>query len=201
MAKSKPSRRKSSLTPIAAKSDGYKKPIMGGLIVLCIVWYGYSVSSSNQVQEDFEALSAAGQETHKLVKSHRDLGQTHLQRGQGHEYSSRFPTSGPHAQVWTRTGIYDFPQFPKLLVHSLEHGNVVIYYDKPGAEVINTIKQWTGLYPGQWDGLIVAPMSGLGKKIVLNAWTKQLDLAEFDAAAAAAFIDRYRGRGPENKVR
>lgn len=37
--------------------------------------------------------------------------------------------------------------------------------------------------------------------ILLTAWTKMLRLAKFDAASAAAFIDRFRGRGPEHPVR
>jgi hypothetical protein len=44
-------------------------------------------------------------------------------------------------------------------------------------------------------------MPGIGQQIILTAWTKELRLEEFDAAAAAAFIDRFRGRGPEHPVR
>ena len=40
-----------------------------------------------------------------------------------------------------------------------------------------------------------------GEAIVLTAWTKRLRLDPFDPAAAAAFIDAYRGRGPEHPVR
>ena len=35
----------------------------------------------------------------------------------------------------------------------------------------------------------------------MTAWRKRLRLKTFDASAAAAFIDAYRGRGPENPVR
>ena len=44
-------------------------------------------------------------------------------------------------------------------------------------------------------------MAGLGQSVVLTAWAKRLDLDRFDPAPAAAFIDGYRGRGPENPVR
>jgi hypothetical protein len=83
----------------------------------------------------------------------------------------------------------------------LEHGNIVIYYDAPETEVLATLKDWAGLYGGQWDGLVVTPHSGLGKTIVMTAWRKILRLDTFDPAAAAAFIDAYRGRGPEHPVR
>ena len=48
---------------------------------------------------------------------------------------------------------------------------------------------------------MVAPRPGLGEAVVLTAWNKILRLDAFDADAAAAFIDRFRGRGPEHPVR
>ena len=98
-------------------------------------------------------------------------------------------------------GFYDVPQPPNQLVHAVEHGHIAIYYERPGAAALETIRSWTELYDGHWDGIVATPMPGLGKKVVLTAWTKRLSLKKFDAPAAAAFIDEYRGRGPENPVR
>jgi hypothetical protein len=44
-------------------------------------------------------------------------------------------------------------------------------------------------------------MSGLGEQVVLTAWTKRLMQKKFDIASAAAFIEKFRGRGPENPIR
>jgi len=41
----------------------------------------------------------------------------------------------------------------------------------------------------------------LNNQIVLTAWRKRLKLDAFDTKIAAAFIDAYRGRGPERQVR
>ena len=71
----------------------------------------------------------------------------------------------------------------------------------PGAEAVQLLKDWTSPYGGQWAGVVATPSSGLGKAVVLTAWRKILKLDEFDPAAAAAFVDRFRGRGPEKKVR
>ncbi|MBE9079787.1 DUF3105 domain-containing protein [Romeria aff. gracilis LEGE 07310] len=92
------------------------------------------------------------------------------------------------------SGVYDQEQPQEKLVHSLEHGNIVIYYDEPGEETINE-------FSGPWDGIVVVPKPGLGESIVLTAWTKKLAQPQFDPDAAASFIDEYRGRGPENPVR
>ena len=87
------------------------------------------------------------------------------------------------------------------LVHALEHGSVVIYYDTPGDEVMAMIKDWVELYPDRWEGIVGTPLPGLGSTVVLSAWTKALRLDPFEPTVAAAFVDAYRGRGPENPMR
>jgi len=52
-----------------------------------------------------------------------------------------------------------------------------------------------------WSGIVATPMPGIGEAVVLTAWRRMLRLDTFDAATAAAFIDAFRGRGPENPVR
>ena len=106
-----------------------------------------------------------------------------------------------HHRVETKPDFYDVPQPASQLVHAVEHGHIVIYYERPGADALETLANWTALYDGNWDGVVATSMPGLGKKVVLTAWAKRLSLSRFDAAAAAAFIDEYRGRGPENLVR
>jgi hypothetical protein len=68
-----------------------------------------------------------------------------------------------------RPGYYETHQPPIHLVHALEHGHIVIYYDKPDAEGLKTLRVWSGLYSGQWDGVVVTLKPGLGQKIVLTA--------------------------------
>ena len=83
----------------------------------------------------------------------------------------------------------------------MEHGHIVIYIDRPNAEGVRLLTLWANMYRGMWDGLVVVPRANLGTGVILTAWTKMLRLPDFDPAAAAAFIDQFRGRGPENPVR
>jgi hypothetical protein len=153
-------------------------------------------------EHEFEALAAKGQDRlAAAVTTSPNRGGGHGEHGELYNYEGQFPTSGPHDPVPTSAGTYRAPQRPGQLVHALEHGNIVIYYDEPGADVLKILKYWSGLYDGKWDGVIVAPIDGLGGDLVLTAWTKTLRLKTFDAALAAAFIDAYRGRGPEHRVR
>ncbi len=135
------------------------------------------------------------------VETTPDRGNAHLAPGQGHVYDERFPTSGIHDRVPVNPGFYRNSQPATKLVHNLEHGHIVIYYESPGAEAMQLLKDWTSLYGGHWDGVIATPSSALGKTVVLTAWRKILRLDEFDPAAAGAFIGQFRGRGPEKPVR
>ena len=128
-------------------------------------------------------------------------GRGHVAPGERVSYRSDLPTSGAHDPTWIKPGVYDSPQSPEMLVHSLEHGLIVIYYDHPASEVLDTLKAWARLYPAAWSGVVMTPKPGLQSTIVLTAWTKVLRLQTFDPDAAAAFVDAYRGRGPENPVR
>jgi hypothetical protein len=184
--------------PRKRRRDGL---IAGAVLVAVALGAGFAWWNSANVEAEFEALAAEGRAALKRVRTLPNLGRDHLAAGQEHRYADRFPTSGPHDTTWTRAGSYTERQRPTQLVHALEHGNIVIYYERPGAEVLEQIEAWAGLHDGQWDGVVVTVMPGLDKRLVLTAWTKRLELESFDEAAAAAFIDAFRGRGPEHPVR
>lgn len=58
-----------------------------------------------------------------------DLGRDHIPAGTKVQYNSNPPTSGPHYAEWERAGIYDQPLTDGKLVHSLEHGYIIISYN------------------------------------------------------------------------
>lgn len=58
-----------------------------------------------------------------------DLGREHVTTGTEVDYNSNPPTSGPHYTEWVRDGVYDAPRDDRNLVHSLEHGYVIISYN------------------------------------------------------------------------
>lgn len=185
--------------PAARKRRDYI--ILGIVGVLAIGALGAYWSWSSSAARSFSALAAEGQAALQRVDTELARGRTHLRPGQSFTYADSFPLSGPHHRAPTRPGFYEVPQLPIQLVHAIEHGHIVVYYDQPNETTMNEMKRWVGLYSGRWDGVVVTPMPGLRRGIVLTAWTKRLTLNRFDAASAAAFIDAYRGRGPETRVR
>lgn len=173
---------------------------VGGTVaaVAAAVWFGFRPNSAECA---FLDLAKAGRATIESLPLHPDLGNAHLQPGQRYQYGAQFPLSGPHDDIWTQPGFYASRQPPQRLVHALEHGNVVIYFDTPATMVRETLKNWASLYPAMWSGIVVTPMPGIGEAVVLTAWRRMLRLDTFDPVRAAAFIDVFRGRGPENPVR
>ena len=185
----------------ATKASGRINLVLGAIAVAALVAGGLYLWRSYQTSGDFEALAARGQAALARVETTPDRGGGHLALGQGRLYDRPFPTTGIHDRTPVNPGFYRQAQPATKLVHSIEHGNVVIYYEDPGAEALGLLEDWTSLYGGTWDGVVATSSSGLGKVVVLTASRKILRLDEFDPAAAAAFIDQFRGRGPENPVR
>jgi hypothetical protein len=122
----------------------------------------------------------------------------HLPPDVEHDYGTPFPTSGPHSIRGTQPNFYWQPQPPTELVHALEHGHVVIYYDAPGEEVLGQLLALTHEHAGEKSALVVVPSPGIGEEIVLTAWERRLMLSEYDPAKARDFIAAFLGRHSEH---
>lgn len=89
------------------------KIIVGVLIIGAFGWVGWSVTRPVPgVKMD-------------------DQGREHVtvQEVASYQYNSNPPTSGPHLPTWVKAGIYDTPQSEGELIHSLEHGYVIVSYN------------------------------------------------------------------------
>jgi hypothetical protein len=138
----------------------------------------------------------------KEVELFEGEGQTHVDEGTTVIYKTDPPTSGPHYARWLPAGIYEIGKTqPELLVHNLEHGNVVIYFDrgqfqKTDLDLLLALPQ---KYSGQWDGVVLVEQKGA--PLTLTAWQAKLPLSAYDAKKIDQFLEAFRGRGPENRVR
>ena len=205
MAKSK-IRRKPKPAPKSAtprkKSLSKQRMITLAAVAGIVVAGGWWWNENRRVETLFLDHVRIGDGTLDRVERHADHGTSgHLSPGERINYGSGTPTSGRHDGRPVSPGFYGSVKAPTQLVHSLEHGMVVVYYDRLEADAMASLEDWSGLYAGPFSGIVVVRQPGLGEKLVLNAWRKSLTLDQFDAPAAAAFIDAYRGRGPENPVR
>lgn len=130
----------------------------------------------------------AGLHTRSLKEAHPD-------------YNSNPPTSGWHyGGDWLQPQVYDQAQPDELMVHSLEHGMVVIHY-REGLEPSTVAKlvDLTGRLNQQsaCAVLVPRPVARLDVPIAVTAWTKLLELRAFDEQAITSFFVKYVGQGPE----
>ena len=201
MAKSKSKRRQKKTEPEQAPAFAHWRLVGATCFVALAAASGWWWQGQNERESAFEEQTQHGRAALEQVVVHTNEGRGHLAIGESVRYQSDPPTSGIHNLNWIDPGVYTRIQAREKLVHSLEHGMIVIYYDKPTAAVAETLDHWAGLFGAPWSGVVMTPRPGLGETIILAAWRRTLTLDPFDGDAAAAFIDAYRGRGPEHLVR
>ncbi|MBI3358512.1 MAG: DUF3105 domain-containing protein [Nitrospirae bacterium] len=131
-------------------------------------------------------------------------GRTHVPKETRVTYKTDPPTSGLHHDKWLPPSVYEEDKTePELLVHNLEHGNVVIYFDPARVGELDSaaLTALPKKHAGQWNGVVVVFKKGLEQPVILTAWRTRLLLKAYDADKIAAFLDAFLGRGPENPVR
>lgn len=139
-----------------------------------------------------QAARAAG----CTVRGFRSEGQQHVTGPV--RYESSPPHSGNHNQVPAEDGAYDKAASQENLVHSLEHGRVVVQFRPSVSERVKG--QLKSLYDEDPYHLILTPNPRMPYGVAATAWTQVLRCPQanervFDAIRA--FNQRHRDRGPE----
>lgn len=177
------------------KKQGKTRLNLLSLIIAAIVAIGVvTISRAQQVPPNLP----------EGVEYYENDGHEHLSEGKRSFYSTDPPTSGPHDPSWLPPSIYKAEETrPELLVHNLEHGNIVIYFNPdilPKAD-IEWLIQLARQYLGQWDGVLMVTRADKKHPLILSAWRANLRLEGLDKKRVLGFVDFFRGRGPENAVR
>lgn len=123
-------------------------------------------------------------------------------------YNSIPPTSGPHYAGLRQWQIYDEPIRYEEMVHNMEDGGVIVYYqcEEECPELVEQLTEIVQPYIDRGQHVAMLPNQpgwsinngqslheDIGAPIVLTAWTKMLKLDEFDAERIESFIRRYEG--------
>ena len=132
-----------------------------------------------------------------------DMGREHLKSGERFTaYNSTPPTSGPHDPVPVAWGVYDSAQPDERLVHSLEHGGVVIYYNGISDDDLAKLKSLRSRYPrDQFNQVkvVITPYTRIGQgEIALTAWSWLDKMQGFDERRILAFLRAHLGQCCEN---
>ena len=133
----------------------------------------------------------------------------HLPPGTAITYCSNPPSSGDHYGDWASFQEYSAPVEWPYLVHSMEHGAVVLLYkcDPPGCpDVVDQLKKIRDdaapdpdcLRVGGTKRIIIAPSTTITTKVAAAAWGKTYQAECVDAPTLGAFVRDNYAKGPEN---
>jgi len=122
-------------------------------------------------------------------------------------YSTNPPTSGPHYPYWAAFKWYDAPVPRGFLVHSMEHGAVIIYYHCETACEAELAELQAFLDARPADPLCMAPVKAriivvpdplIETRFAASAWGALLTSDCLDLVALGSFLDAHYAKGPEN---
>lgn len=113
------------------------------------------------------------------------------------------PAGGNHDPSAAAGGLYDAegqtPPPDAQLVHSLEHGLVVIWH-RPDLDA-NDLAAVRGVFDDLADDVIVVPRASLTGKVAATSWGRRLRCGEVEPGTLSEFVDLYRNKSPEPGVR
>ena len=123
-------------------------------------------------------------------------------------FNSDPPTSGRHYSTQAFAGFYDeekaadFDPYPAgYLVHSLEHGYVIFWYDcelleERECDQLKRDIQQVMAQVGDFK-VIGFPWPSLDVPVAMTSWDRIIRFTSFDAGAAEQFVRNYRNQAPE----
>jgi hypothetical protein len=133
------------------------------------------------------------------IETFPDEGNAHVPVGTVITYNTDPPTSGSHYPDPQPGGFYTSPIAAGFLVHSLEHGGVVIYLDSAHVSKSNVdkLKKLAADHPGTFAQVVVVPRDDSTYPLILTAWTHRLRLMVYDQTRIDGFLTLFLGNGPE----
>ncbi len=144
------------------------------------------------------------------VQSWNDEGHAHADVDADVTYCTKPPSSGAHFGIWASFRTYDHPIPWGYLVHSMEHGAVVIAYQcasgscpsiaAPLQAIIDArpVDPLCDVDAGVRRRVILVPDPTLDVPIAAAAWTWTYRASCIDAASLGAFIDAHYGKATED---
>lgn len=140
------------------------------------------------------ALRSALEQDGCTVDERTDPGRAHIPVA---TYSVNPPAGGDHDPVPSPAGFYDLADVPTdgHLVHSLEHGFVVIWY-RPEAVAPATVDGLRDLARRhRW--VLVAPRPSMPTALAATSWHRRLLCPDGAADPIGNFVTAFRNHGPE----
>jgi hypothetical protein len=142
-----------------------------------------------------------------VLRSYKGGSATHFPECSDIEYSMSPPVFGDHYPIWAAYKTYDYPVPLGYLVHDLEHGAVVFFYDCDDGcpdevadvqKVIDALPSDPRCSEDVRVQVVLVPRPGLGARWAASAWGYSISADCFDPALFRQFYDNHHGQGPED---
>ena len=142
------------------------------------------------------------------IQSHAIASSTHVMDCSPVTYATSPPSSGLHYFTWALYRVYTVPVPLGSLVHNLEHGAVILFYNCPSgcADELARARAFVDSLPvdpicptaNPFHRVILVPDPSLDVRFAASAWGWTLRADCFDEAAFAEFVAAHYGEAPEN---
>jgi len=176
-----------STTKLARSRRGRRKgnPLpwivgLGGLAVLVVAQIGVNV---------YREATAPGERFASQGNVHVALGTSTP------GYNSDPPTSGWHTPDLAAWGAYVEPQPDERLLHNMEDGGVVLWYEAGTPEENEAhVAALEEVVAGRYSRFVIAPRADMPTPYAMTAWQRLERFEAIDAVAMQAFLAAYHGR-------
>jgi len=123
----------------------------------------------------------------------------HVAEGRAVAYSTNPPTSGEHWGRWADCGFYEGGLPDELIVHNLEHGNIVVSYNLSNERDIAALRSALNTFAWDEDWGVIRFYDKIPESmVVVAAWGRMVRMPVFGLDGMAPFFAAYAGvLGPE----
>ncbi|MDX1608294.1 MAG: DUF3105 domain-containing protein [Candidatus Spechtbacterales bacterium] len=170
-----------------AKKEKIKKQLTWfGVILLIVGVLGYLIYIGTKNQAEL------------VGEFHASQGEEHVVAGEEepYEWNTYPPTGGWHDANPLPGSFYETEQNLPRIIHSLEHGAVVIYYkDSVPQEELDQLRDLYERF--RRDKVVVAPLNDMDTNYALTAWQWIDKFDTYNEQRIINFIDDHLNKGPE----
>jgi hypothetical protein len=152
---------------------------LGGLAVLVLAQIGINV---------YRDATAPGERFPSQGNVHVSLGTSTP------AYNSDPPTSGWHTPDLASWGSYVEPQPDQRLIHNMEDGGVILWYEAGTPEENEAhVAALEEVVAGRYTRFVIAPREDMPTPYALTAWRRLQRFDALDVVAKQAFLEAYHG--------
>lgn len=154
------------------------------------------------------AVWAALQPVPLLGQEYPIVGAEHIPDGQqATDYNTDPPTSGQHYAQPAEAGFYEEAPPDEQLVHNLEHGHIVVYYNCSELDASACEDLKNGIRQGMESAgvaentrtlkIVAVPRPSMDNLVTYTSWGRMYRADAFERDELLLFVEQNRNRAPE----